>query len=185
MKSNAANQNQLSLSDLSSSFTSFSSDPKTKSVQEALQKRGRIVVEVQGRSMFPILRNGTHVEVRPVVYDELRPGDLIVFSNGYRLVCHRLIRKRRTLLMLKGDTNLYMDPPVIQSQILGRVARLISDLDNDWHIHPMDTPKYRRRARSLARFTYPYALYFNLLHWCGSCRWWARGIEMEGDHRGQ
>ncbi len=149
-----------------------------RSAADALERRGRIVVEVQGRSMFPILRNGAHVEVQPVVMDELHPGDLVVFTNGYRLVCHRLIRRRRHLLFLKGDTNLFMDPPVPSSQVLGRVTRLIADLNDNWQIYPMDSPRYRRKARLLARFSYLYALYFNLLHWAGSCRWWARGIQM-------
>lgn len=142
---------------------------------EALQRRGRTVVRVRGRSMYPMLRNGMRVEVQPTAYDELTIGDLVVFCDGRGIVCHRLIRKANRLCFLKGDTNLWADPPVIWCQVLGRVTCVI---DDSFRIHPIDTPVYRRRAACLARFTYPYALYYNILHTLGHCRWWARGIEI-------
>ncbi len=148
----------------------------TAAVLDALQRRGRTVVRVQGRSMYPALRNGTQVEVQPVAYDELEIGDLVVFTDGRGIVCHRLLRKAHRLCTLKGDTNLWADPPVIWPQVLGRVTRLI---DSNLRIRPLDTPRQRRRARWLARFSYPYALYFNLLRAFGRCRWWARGIEWQ------
>jgi len=146
----------------------------TAAVLEALQRRGRTVVRVCGRSMYPMLQNGMRVEVYPVAYDELRIGDLVVFHNGRSIVCHRLIRKVDRLLYTKGDTNLWADPPVIWAQVLGRVTRIV---DHNFRIYPIDTPRYRRRAAILARFSYPYAAYFNLLHALGRCRWWTRGIE--------
>ena len=145
-----------------------------RAVQETLQRRGRAVVRVGGRSMYPILRNGARVEVQPVAYDELQSGDLIVFTDGRGIVCHRLIRRSRRLCYLKGDTNLWMDAPVVWSQILGRVTRVI---DEEYRIHPIETPRHRRRAALLARFSYFYALYFHLLHFAGRCSWWQRGVE--------
>ncbi len=147
-----------------------------EAVISALQRRGRTVVRVQGRSMYPILRNGTRVEIQPVAYDELVLGDLVVFYDGRGIVCHRLIRKAHRLCYLKGDTNLWIDPPVVWSQVLGRVTRLI---DGQFRIRTLDTPRQRRRAALLARFSYPYAIYFNLLRCLGRCRWWAHGIEWE------
>lgn len=64
-----------------------------QSVTRALQLRGRTIVRVHGRSMYPALRNGVRLEVQPVVYDELRIGDLVVYHNGSGMICHRLIRK--------------------------------------------------------------------------------------------
>ncbi|HZO87610.1 MAG TPA: S24/S26 family peptidase [Chthonomonadaceae bacterium] len=146
----------------------------TEAVLEALRRRGRTVVRVQGRSMYPTLRNGTRVEVQPVAYDELAVGDLVVFYDGRGIVCHRLIRKAHRLCYLKGDTNLWADPPVVWSQVLGRVTRLI---DPQFRIRSLDTPRQRCLAALLARFSYPYALYFHLLRLLGRCRWWSRGIE--------
>ena len=146
----------------------------TDAVQEALRRRGRTIVCVQGRSMYPVLRNGMRVEVQPVAFDELTTGDLVVFTDGRGIVCHRLIRKMNRLCYLKGDTNLWADPPVVWSQVLGRVTRLI---DDEFRIHPIDTVAHRRHAALLARFSYLYALYLHLLHGLGRCRWWARSIE--------
>ena len=140
-------------------------------VVEALQRRGRTIVEVQGRSMYPTLRNGTYVEVQPVAFDELELGDLVVFSAEDKTVCHRLIRKAYPVCYLKGDTNLWADPPVQWSQVVGRVTCTI---DDESHVSPIDTEEQRQQAIWLARFSYPYALYFNLLHAVGRCHWWSR-----------
>ncbi len=145
-----------------------------EAVTEALEKRGRTIVRVFGRSMYPSLKNGMRVEVQPVEYDELRMGDLLVFNNGSGIICHRLLRKSQRLCFLKGDTNLHADPPVLWNRVIGRVTRVV---DDDWRIFPLDTPKLRRRGALLARFTYLYALYFNLMHLIGRCSWWSKGIE--------
>src|SRR5437870_4505628 len=75
-------------------------------VSQALKRRGRTIVRVHGRSMYPMLRNGVRLEVQPAAYDELRAGDLVVFHDGSGIICHRLIRKADRLCFLKGDTNL-------------------------------------------------------------------------------
>jgi hypothetical protein len=143
----------------------------TGAVEEALQRRGRTVVRIQGRSMYPILRHGMCVEVQPTTYDELRIGDLVVFTDGRGIVCHRLLKKSNQLCTLKGDTNLWADPPVVWSQVLGRVTRIV---DNDLRIHPIDTPEYHRRAVRCARFSYLFSLYYTALHALGGCRWWSK-----------
>ena len=145
-------------------------------VMDALRLRGRTTVRVYGRSMFPTLRHDTRIVVQPVAYDELMRGDLVVFYDGRGIVCHRLLRKSQRLCILKGDTNLWADPPVVWSQVLGRVTHLIDDRTR---IHSIDTPRLRRRARRIARFSYLYALRYIVLHALGGCRWWARGIEIE------
>ena len=143
-------------------------------VVEALHKRGRTIVRVRGRSMFPSLHHGMRLEVQPVAYDELKVGDLVVYHDGRGVICHRLIDKRMRLCYLKGDTNLWADPPVIWAQVIGRVTRVV---DKSLHLHSLDTPRSRRRGTLLARFSYAYSLYFNLLHALGRCHWWSRGIE--------
>lgn len=143
----------------------------TDAVVEALQRRGRTIVRVQGRSMYPSLPNGTRIEVQPVAYDELVVGDLVVYDNGHGIICHRLLRKSNHRCHLKGDTNLKADPPVVWPQVLGRVTRIV---DGRFRIYSLDTPEARRHAARLARFSYPYALYVNFLHALGRCRWWSR-----------
>ena len=144
-------------------------------VVDALRLRGRATVRVYGRSMFPALRHGTRIVVQPVAYDELTIGDMVVFYDGRGIVCHRLLRKSQRLCYLKGDTNLWADPPVVWRQVLGRVTHIV---DDETRIHSIDTARCRRQARRRARFSYLYALYYTLLHTAGCCRWWSRGIEL-------
>ncbi len=147
-------------------------------VAEALARRGRTVVRVQGRSMYPTLRNGMQIEVQPVAYDELAPGDLLVFTDGRALVCHRLLRKTARVCYCKGDTNLRADPPIPCAHVLGRVTR-VADSPSHSRANLLDEPRQRRQAARLARFSYPCALYYNLLHFLGRCRWWARCHDAE------
>ena len=143
----------------------------TRSVVEALHQRGRTHIRIQGRSMYPVLRHGDQVIVEPVVYDELARGDMIVFYDKRGIVCHRLLRKRQRQCHLKGDTNIRTDPPIGWSQVLGRVTHVV---ENDGAIRSIDLDPQRRHAAFVARFSYFYGLYYNLMHSLGHCRWWAR-----------
>lgn len=147
-----------------------------RTVTEALRLRGRTVVSIAGRSMYPTLHNGERVIISPVVYDELTIGDLIVFHDGGNIICHRLIRKAHGRLTLKGDTNLWADPPVFWDQALGRV---VGRVEPNRSTQPLDTPDHQRRALLLARGSYLVALYFHFLHLIGRCRWWKHGGEWE------
>lgn len=142
-----------------------------RNVTEALRRRGSTIVRITGRSMYPALHNGARVIISPVVYDELSVGDLIVFHNGDGIICHRLIRKGNGRLTLKGDTNLWADPPVLSSQALGRV---VGTIESDQQMRALDTPDHQRRGALLARGSYLVALYFHFLHSIGRCRWWKR-----------
>lgn len=139
-----------------------------------MRRRGRTLVKVEGRSMYPILRNGVSLEVQPTAFDELEVGDLVVFSDGRGLICHRLLRKSQTALYLKGDTNLWTDPPIDYEQVLGRVTRIIA---SNLKITAVDTPRHKRRAALIARLSFPYSLYFTVLNILGRRRWWARSKE--------
>lgn len=125
-------------------------------VRETLHRRGRVVIRSQGRSMQPAIADGACLEVRPVVFDELEAGDLVVYHAGGEVFCHRLIRKVGRECVLKGDALLTADPPVAWPQVIGRVAILI---EGDERLIPLDCPEQRRRARWSARMSYPRALW--------------------------
>ena len=128
-------------------------------VREMLGRRGRVVIRSQGRSMQPAIPEGACLEVRPVAFDELQPGDLVVYHAGGEVFCHRLIRKIGRRCLLKGDALLTADPPVAWKQVIGRVAILI---EGDERLIPLDCPEQRRRARWRARMSYPHALWQRL-----------------------
>jgi hypothetical protein len=125
-------------------------------VRDTLNVRGRVVIRSTGVSMQPAIPDGSYLEVRPVAFEELEPGDLLVYHSGADVFCHRLIRKTGRECVLKGDALLSADPPVGWPQILGRVVILI---EGGERFVPLDGPAQRRRARWQARMSYPHALW--------------------------
>ena len=125
-------------------------------VRSRLEQRGRAIIPARGRSMQPAIPDGAYLDVRPVVFDELETGDLVVYQSRAEVICHRLIRKTGRDCVLKGDALLSADPPVDWSQVIGRVAVLIEDGER---LVPLDGPRQRRRARWMARMSYPHALW--------------------------
>src|SRR5437868_6465297 len=93
-------------------------------VRETMQRRGRVVISGCGRSMQQTIPDGARVEVRPVAFDELAVGDIVVYHYAGELFCHRLIKKIGRRCILKGDTLLSADPPVVWDQVIGKVTLL-------------------------------------------------------------
>src|SRR5438552_9256972 len=96
-------------------------------VSDTMRRRGRVVIRSRGRSMQPAIPDGACLEVRPVAFDELAVGDIVVYRYAGEVFCHRLIKKIGRRCILKGDTLLAADPPIVWDQVIGRVATLIND----------------------------------------------------------
>lgn len=79
-----------------------------------------------GPSQWPLVQNGSQVQIRRQAGKALRRGSLVVFSkNGIR-ICHRLLRKKSdpngTYWLAKGDANLKDDGWICESQVEGMVV---------------------------------------------------------------
>jgi hypothetical protein len=87
----------------------------------------RVWIGPRGTSMRPLIGAETKllVEFGPVAGEI---GDIIVFPLGDILVAHRLIARRQRqgleLLLAKGDSEPYFDPPVQPGDLLGVVRAL-------------------------------------------------------------
>jgi hypothetical protein len=147
-------------------------------VCETLRRRGRVVIPSRGRSMHPAIPDGAYVEVRPVAFDELAVGDIVVYAYAGEVFCHRLIKKIGRRCILKGDTLLCADPPVTWGQVIGRVTMMIVDGSR---LVPLDKPWQRRMAAWRARLSYPYALYYRLRGAMARCLHWNRGIRFHNE----
>lgn len=77
-------------------------------------------VPVTGTSMAPALTGGT-VLVEPADFDRLRPGEVVAYRHGDRIVVHRVAAHRGDHLVTAGDNLPLYDPPVPRSAVLGRV----------------------------------------------------------------
>lgn len=85
---------------------------------------------VVSNSMWPALRTGDLVAVRPASVTQLRVGDIITFQDSRDasvLVTHRIVRidpaVPTPVFQVKGDNNPIADPePVLAARVVGRVG---------------------------------------------------------------
>lgn len=84
---------------------------------------------MQGNSMFPVLRQGDQGLVKPVVMESLRKGDIVVFNQDGKQVAHRLIRvtggAHNPIFTTKGDFNHFCDKPFTENALKGFIAGYI------------------------------------------------------------
>jgi signal peptidase I len=92
------------------------------------QRGARIRLEVRGRSMRPLLRDGDCVTVAGAEAGSLRRGDLILFrTDTGQLLLHRIrtvARGARPRFYTRGDSSETPDRPIGASNIVGRVIRV-------------------------------------------------------------
>jgi signal peptidase I len=94
----------------------------------SLLKEGKEVwVGTDGRSMYPLIKEGDFVKIKPVKVEELLLGDIVAFHhNGEKevIIAHRLIKKNKDVLLTRGDNSFlkYADAPVDQDDFLGKIV---------------------------------------------------------------
>lgn len=89
-----------------------------------LARGGRsIVVRLSGISMGRTIPDGAMVRVEPVDIEAARRGDVLAFSDGDRVVAHRVRFRARDHFVMLGDGYIVPDLPVPASTILGRIAQ--------------------------------------------------------------
>jgi hypothetical protein len=79
-----------------------------------------------GYSMSPFIRDGDLITVAPLRGRGLRRGDVVAYvrpANG-RLAVHRIVGRRESGLIVKGDHETTLDFPIPETGILGVVERV-------------------------------------------------------------
>jgi hypothetical protein len=124
----------------------------------ALTRKGAAVIhsELRGFSMGAALPDGARIRIRSGAEESWRPGDVIAFLAGSRLMAHRVVYEgrrgpARQFVITQGDGNWLCDPPVNRSTVVGRVEAV--SIGGDWRpITGPETPFHRRllAATSLA-----------------------------------
>ncbi len=61
-------------------------------VVELLQQGDPVCFTAAGNSMHPLIPSGSAVTVRPFRATDAKPGAILLFQHGRRLVLHRLVR---------------------------------------------------------------------------------------------
>jgi signal peptidase I len=91
-------------------------------VGEAVRTFGEIRLRVAGISMLPSLWPGDILLVRRCRAAELQPGQIVQYMRDGLLIAHRIAGSQGSHWLARGDRNVYIDPPLSDAQILGRVV---------------------------------------------------------------
>jgi signal peptidase len=112
---------------------------------QALRSYGCASLRVTGTSMWPALWPGDTVEIRTAPLNEIKIGDLAVFTRDDRIFIHRVIRNTTggaAILVTRGDALPVEDPPVRESELLG-VASVIERVPRSFLSRLRQSFRYR------------------------------------------
>jgi len=96
---------------------------------EVLRRSGTLLLPAIGRSMVPAIWPGHSLVVEPATSSSVAPGDIVLFSNAYRFVAHRVVEKKGDAenwrVLTRGDAMATADAPIRPSEILGKVSFIV------------------------------------------------------------
>ena len=91
-----------------------------------LRKGEKVQMNLYGRCMRPIIKNGDNVIIQPVKPEKLKIGDIIVYQSDKRFKIHRFLKFKNitgiNYMITKGDRCFSTDPPVPFSMFLGKIT---------------------------------------------------------------
>jgi signal peptidase I len=98
-------------------------------VKSRVDSTGYIYLPASGNSMYPLIMKGDYCQFIDISASQLTRGDIVLYhSLTGLLVAHRLFSTKelngKRVFIFKGDTNLGMDKPVEESQIIGLLASI-------------------------------------------------------------
>ena len=80
---------------------------------------------VEGRSMYPEVRDGDVIAVARIAPEAIRRGDVLLCRHARRVLAHRVVavdgRGWSQLITLQGDANGSPDAPVPTTHVIGKV----------------------------------------------------------------
>jgi signal peptidase I len=95
---------------------------------EVARTFGRLRLRVTGTSMMPAIQPGDLLSIDRVDLRDTSPGEIVMFARGGRLFAHRIVDRSGgatdPYLVTRGDRLLENDPPVFQSELIGRVTSI-------------------------------------------------------------
>jgi signal peptidase I len=94
-------------------------------VYDVACRSGEVRLKVNGSSMLPGIRPGDLITVARCDFEQLQPGQVILYRRSGKLTAHRIIRISRDCLIARGDALADFDAPVSASEIVGRVESVL------------------------------------------------------------
>lgn len=93
---------------------------------EVLQSSGTLHIRAMGTSMLPTLWPGDLVTIQSQDFEQVEPGEIVLFLREGRFFLHRAVKKsgvgKAVFLLTRGDSMPQNDPPVQPGELLGRVT---------------------------------------------------------------
>ena len=92
---------------------------------EVLRSFGEVRLRALGVSMLPTLWPGDRLTIQAAGFDQVRPGDMVLYARQNRFFVHRVIQKSDQagpFVITQGDAMVQEDPPVSPDELLGKVS---------------------------------------------------------------
>lgn len=93
-------------------------------VAEVVRDAGSASLRVTGLSMLPAIRPGDVLQVEHQAPEELRPGQIILYSRNGKLTAHRIVSIAGGYFLTRGDRLPTCDLPVRSREVIGRVESI-------------------------------------------------------------
>jgi Peptidase S24-like len=91
---------------------------------EVLRSSGAIRLQALGISMLPSIWPGDVLGIENKPGEEIVPGDIVLITRDRRFFVHRLIEKRNSEWIARGDSLPQNDESVAEVQVLGKVSTI-------------------------------------------------------------
>ncbi|MCB9729902.1 MAG: S26 family signal peptidase [Deltaproteobacteria bacterium] len=96
---------------------------RVEMAREHLARGRSLPLLTSGYSMWPLIRPGRRVQVRPCGPRPLRRGDVVLIATPTDPVLHRVLAVRADAILTKGDAVRHDDGWVPRRDVLGRLDR--------------------------------------------------------------
>ena len=91
-------------------------------VENFILQGEHVEILVRGRSMAPYLRDRKDkIVIAPFCPEELKKGDIVLFSHCGSYLLHRIIRRKKNVFITQGDSNIEKQEEVLLPDIIGIV----------------------------------------------------------------
>jgi signal peptidase I len=119
---------------------------KCELASEVLRSSGKLRLRVTGWSMLPTVMPGDTLVIDRIPSDAVSEGDIVLFGRDRRFFVHRVVSASRPQgagFVTRGDAMPAPDPPVAESDLLGRVSFIVR---NGKCLDPTKTMRFSERA---------------------------------------
>ena len=127
----------------------FREHTKQNLAAEVLRSTGRVQLIAFGYSMLPSLWPGDKLTIEARPFDQVRCGDIVLYTRLRRLFIHRVLRVEEGQILTRGDAMPSADVPLRCGELMG-VVTAIRQADGSSRPVPAGSPWRRLMGLALA-----------------------------------